>query len=86
MVLFDKHKTVCTGYDRYVSTIRPSVRHYLENKLDCDSKGVDKDLSKIAEHIPNWKDSLAEKMELTPTEIHDIQMESSREQLQRYNA
>ena len=72
------------GIKKYESVIHFSVHQYLDNELDWDSRGVDDDLSEIARYIPDWKDNLAEKMGLTKVEIHDIPLEYSTEQLQRY--
>ncbi len=55
-----------------MSKIDPSVRQYLTEKLDWNTKGVDKDLSEIARHIPDWEANLAAKMGIDSVAIHDI--------------
>ena len=39
--------------------------------MDWGHEGVEKDLTKIAEHLIDWAE-VASYLELTPTDIHDI--------------
>ncbi len=72
------------GYAIYVSKLDPSVRQYLKRKLDWNTGGVDRDLSEIAGHIPDWEAKLAAKMGLNNVAIHDIIAQNSKsEALQR---
>ena len=55
-----------------MSSLPACVRPFLEQQLDWDHGGVDRDLNAIAEHILDWEEKLSTPLELTRTEIHDI--------------
>ena len=62
-------------YDEYVRNLPDSVRPYLDNVLDWDNKGVDKDLEKIADLVTDHV-----KIKLLPgLEIPDEDMKKIKE-------
>ena len=57
----------------YVSSLPANARPYLKLQLDSDHNGVDKDLNKIARHMPHdWDGILSSHLGLTAMDIHDI--------------
>ncbi len=56
----------------YVSSLPPAARPHLELKLDWGHEGVEKDLSKIADHMIGWEEKLSTHLELTRIDIDDI--------------
>ena len=56
----------------YLSSLPPSAHEYLDQELDWDNEGVDKDLCEIADHMLDWEVKLAAPMSLTPIVMHDI--------------
>ena len=67
----------------YVSSLPASVRPHLEQRLDWDHEGVDKDLSEIAEDMLGWEEELSTHFELTTVNIEDIKTMHSNPVLQR---
>ena len=65
-------------YSSYVSSLPPSARLYLEQVLDWDHEGVEKDLSEISDHMLDWEEKLATHLELTTIDIHDIKVAYNR--------
>ena len=51
------------------------MRPFVDNKLDWDHDGVEKDLNAIAKKISNWEVQFAVNLELTRTEIMNIKAE-----------
>ena len=49
-----------------------SARPLLEQQLDCDNEGVDKDLIEIAHHMLDWEEKLCSHLGLTLVDVHDI--------------
>ena len=45
---------------------------HLEQLLDWDSKGVDRDLIEISEHMLHWEGKLSVRLGLTEVDVHDI--------------
>lgn len=75
---------VASDFAGYVSSLPPAVRPLLENELDRDSGGVDKDLSEIAHHMLDWEVKLSTHLKLTEVDISDVKEEHAREpELQR---
>ena len=69
----------------YVASLPESARHYLNQALDFDNNGVDKDLNEIAHHMLHWEEELSSYFELTVVDIHDIKAENSdKPKLQRW--
>ena len=46
----------------------------LEQQLDWDNEGVDKDLIEIAYHMLNWEEKLCSHLGLTEVDRHDIKV------------
>jgi hypothetical protein len=44
----------------------------LDQQLDWDHEGVDRDLNKIAYHMLDWEEKLGTYLGLTVVEVHDI--------------
>ena len=59
-------------YSSYVSSLPACVHPLLEQQLDWDHKGVDRDLNTIADHMLDWEKKLSTPMKLTTIEIHDV--------------
>ena len=56
----------------YVSSLPADARPYLEEQLDWDNEGVDRDLIEIADYMIYWEETLTTHLGLTTVEIHDI--------------
>lgn len=54
-----------SDFQSYLSHLPPSVSPYLDKMLDWDAKGVDRDLSEIAQHMHSWEEVLAVPFKLT---------------------
>ena len=70
-------------YDWYVSSLPDNALPYLEELLDWDNEGVDKDLFGIAYHMIHWEETLSAHLGLTEVDIDDIQHEWRKPVLQR---
>ena len=69
-----------------VSSLPASVQPGLDEVLDWDRKGVDKDLMEIAHHMLCWEEQLSALLGLTQVDIHDIkQMHTNKPKLQRWD-
>lgn len=68
---------VIPAYQDQLSTIPISVHHYLEQLLDCDSRGKDNDLREIAQYMPTWKDKPPAYLKLTDNDIAEIKHKHS---------
>ena len=55
-----------------MSSLPAGVQRYLDEVLDWDQKGVDKDLMEIAHHMLGWEEQLSALLGLTQVDIHDI--------------
>ena len=55
-----------------MSSLLAGVQRYLDEVLDWDQKGVDKDLVEIAHHMLGWEEQLSALLGLTQVDIHDI--------------
>ena len=67
-----------------MSSLPAGVQRYLDEVLDWDQKGVDKDLMKIAHHMLGWEEQLSALLGLTQVDIHDIKkIHSKQPKLQR---
>jgi hypothetical protein len=55
-----------------VASLPPAVQGHLQQRLDWDNGGVDKDLSEIADYMLNWDGILSVPLGLTERDIHDI--------------
>ena len=56
----------------------------LEQLLDWDHEGVDKDLIEIAHHMLNWEEKLCSHLGLTEVDKHDIkEIYTGKPELQR---
>ena len=61
-----------------------SARPLLEQQLDWDHQGVDKDLIEIAHHMLGWEEKLCSHLGLTEVDVHDIEkIHSGNPELQR---
>jgi hypothetical protein len=69
----------------YLSNLPASVRAHLNQQLDWDNKGMNKDLIKIAYHMLGWEERLVTHLELTDVDIHDIKARNQgKPEMQRY--
>ena len=67
-----------------ISSLPAGVRRYLDEVLDWDQKGVDKDLMEIAHHMLGWEEQLSALLGLTQVDMHDInRIYSNQPELQR---
>ncbi len=67
-----------------MASIPDSHSHHLDQFLDWDNEGVDKDLTEIASHMINWEEVLAVHLKLTRNDISDIKEKNSQKpELQR---
>ena len=64
---------MCTSYfPASMSSLPAGVQPYLDEVLDWDHEGVDKDLMEIAHHMLGWEEQLSSQLGLTQVDIHDI--------------
>ena len=56
----------------YVWSLPASARPLLEQQLDWDHEGVDKDLTEIAHHMLDWEEKFCSHLGLTGVDVHDI--------------
>ena len=54
-----------------------SARPLLEQQLDWDHEGVDRDLIGIAHHMLDWEEKLCSHLGLTVVDVHDIKEKNS---------
>lgn len=66
----------------YISSLPTNTLDTLDQQLDWDHKGVDKDLNEISNHMVNWEE-LSAHLGLTSTDAHDIKAIYSNPVLQR---
>ena len=59
-------------YQKYLSKLPRAALSYMDHQLDSGSRGLETDLVAIAHFLLNWEENLADAMELTPTDVHDI--------------
>ena len=71
-----------TTYQDFVSSLPVQARDLLDCQLDFDNR-VGKDLSEIAHHMLDWEERLATHLELTITDINDINKSQNSPPLQR---
>ena len=64
--------SLSTLHAAYVSSLPASVRPHLEQQLDWDHEGVDKDLNEIALVMLDWEETLTTHLKLTQVDISDI--------------
>jgi hypothetical protein len=67
-MLFPKYSSLVID----ASNLAASVNPHLQQLLDWDSQGVDKDLIEICEHMLHWEGKLSAWLGLTEVDIHDI--------------
>lgn len=60
------------NFQVHVSSLPTSARPHLEQPLDWDHQGVDKDLIEIAQYMLDWEEKLCGHLGLTAVEISDI--------------
>ena len=48
--------------------------HLLEQQVDYDHEGVDKDLDEIAQYMLDWEEKLLPHLSLTEVDRHDIKV------------
>ena len=71
-------------FSSYVWSLPASARPLLEQQLDWDNEGVDKDLIEIAHHMLDWEVKLCSHLGLTTIDVHDIKEKNSgKPELQR---
>lgn len=61
-----------SDYHSYVSSLPATTHSYLNEMLDWDHGGVDKDLHCIAENMVDWEEKLSALLELTDVNIRDL--------------
>ena len=72
-------------YEDYISRLPVAAHDFLEEKLDWDHDGVDKDLIKIAESMgADWEITFTSPLELTQGEIDDLKENNKNLILLRY--
>ena len=70
-------------YHEYISSLPLSIHVFLQEELDWDNNGVDKDLNDIADHLSDWEVKLSVPFKFTPSEIHDLKAKHSNPSLLR---
>jgi hypothetical protein len=75
ITVYDIHAVVMTVpsyFLAYVSSLPASALPHLDQQLDWDHEGVDRDLIGIAHHMLDWEEKLCAHLGLTAVEVHDI--------------
>lgn len=65
----------------YIASLPLDVRPHLDELLDWDNDGVDRDLCKISNKMLEWEGELAPHLGLTQFNIHDIKDKHPRHSL-----
>ena len=69
----------------YLSGVPDSHLRHVDQELDWDNEGVDRDLNSIADSMLEWETNLTSAFNLTQVDIHDIKVTESSPVLQRYS-
>ena len=67
MIFYTDH-----DFSSYVWSLPASARPLLEQQLDWDNEGVDKDLTEIARNMSDWEEKLCSHLGLTTVDVQDI--------------
>lgn len=74
------------GVQDYLSTLPAHVHPLLDQELDYDNEGVERDLTEIAKAMSKWEEQLSTPLELTLVDIDDIKdIYHNNPELQRYS-
>ena len=55
-----------------MSSLPANARPHLEQQIDWNNEGVERDLNEIAYHMINWEERLCSYLGLTDVDVHDI--------------